>query len=146
MNPIGAVFVGSNLASDVVLLDSGHITCTVPPDVGTMKTIYVQSNGQFSAPMTLLRFSRLAAHCDQFLAVDLSFRSYVEPLVTSMTSSGGCAQGNSSLALVNCPRQGGAVITLQGRYFGPPVRLAVSTRFASEILFLLVLANRTRSC
>ena len=47
--------------------------------------------------------------------------SYSQPVIHSITSVGGCQLGSNALEVVNCPRLGGANITLHGEYFGPPV-------------------------
>ena len=129
MPPI-TVVVDSDVCSNVALANSSWLTCLLPPG---------QRKWLLSVVIAILLRCWLEALCARLgklvplecsssqhfrCLVSLNASSFVQllsyhiPMVDVVTSVGGCQRAaNSSIQLVNCPRLGGANITLSGSNF-----------------------------
>jgi hypothetical protein len=91
------VFIGSSISAiNTIDYDQGIVTCQLPAGAGSQLAVKLSSNGQ--------------------LTNDVYLVSYAFPTVTTLTSDS-CTSEQPN-RLINCPRNGSAIITVEGANFG----------------------------
>eukprot|EP00808_Paulinella_micropora_P002032 g81900.t1 len=93
------VYLGFQLCLSLRHMDNDtEVQCLLPPAVGFQLSLVVRAGGLLSKPTTLTL-------------------SYAAPRITSLSSSNCIPDTDGSIR--SCPREGGSVITIQGKHFGP---------------------------